>query len=222
MMNRFVNPRKTWVLSSLFALMMAASNLMGAETENSTIKPEIRSSKAPIVQIANTAASRLQQQVEQDGGSLEEDTPTVGEKANAAIQDAADVVYSAGNTTREFLAEQGREYLGRPGEATGQLIGGLAQGVTAVGGGLTQVSGYVTEGVTDASVWTYDNALKPAATKIADGAETVWNWSGEQLTNAGSFFTGLFTPKTETPLVFHALSSAPLDASGFLSLTPSS
>ena len=189
---RFMNSKKTWMLSSLFALMMAGSSLMGAETEGKEVKPEIRSSKTPIVQVANPASVRLQVDVARDGGTVE-GASTIGERANASVQEAADAVYAAGNTSREFLAEQGREYLGRPGEAAGQLVGGVAQGVTALGGALTQGAGYVAEGATDATVWTYDNALKPVANAVSDGVEGAWDWSGEQLKKVGNFFGGLFS-----------------------------
>ena len=64
---RFINSKKTWMLSSLFALMMAGSSLMGAETNQQDVKPEIRTSQTQFVQPAKPAAERLKTEVENDG-----------------------------------------------------------------------------------------------------------------------------------------------------------
>ena len=73
MIKRFNSYKNNLILSSVFALMAFVGGYhLGSQQNNREVRPEIRSSQTPIVQVERSAAARLQQQVEQDGGAIEE------------------------------------------------------------------------------------------------------------------------------------------------------
>jgi len=168
---------KNYLKGLVLATALYGANLMGAQTDAPALKPEIRSSETPIVQVERSAGQRLQQEVERDGGTVEGQEVTAGEKANAAVQDFANDVYGAGDKVEDFL----RENIGNAG---GTIFGAPVKVVTGLTGGLTQGAGYVAQGATDGANWVYDNALAPTGEFFADG----WNK-----------FTGLFSSEEKAP-----------------------
>ena len=86
MSRRFNSYRNNLILTSVFALMAFVGGYhLGSQQNNREVRPEIRSSNTPIVQVNEAAAARLQQQVEQDGGSIETSTPTLTEENGRSV-----------------------------------------------------------------------------------------------------------------------------------------
>ena len=178
--------KKSWLerqriamMSSFFALAMGATSLFGGETQENAIKPEVRSSATEMVQTGamGQAASKLDAQVREDGGEVE--APSTGSQVIDDVNSAADTVYSAGSTARNFLTEKGEEYLGAFGRGLGTLLGSGVEVVTGTAGLLTQGAGYVAGGATDAGIALNKHVLQPTGDYVAqtarDGYETVSN-----------------------------------------------
>ncbi len=178
--------KKSWLerqriamMSSFFALAMGATSLFGGETQESAIKPEVRSSATEMVQTGamGQAASKLDAQVREDGGEVE--APSTGSQVIDDVNSAADTVYSAGSTARNFLTEKGEEYLGAFGRGLGTLLGSGVEVVTGTAGLLTQGAGYVAGGATDAGIALNKHVLQPTGDYVAqtarDGYDTVSN-----------------------------------------------
>ena len=178
--------KKSWLerqriamMSSFFALAMGATSLFGGETQENAIKPEVRSSATEMVQTGamGQAASKLDAQVREDGGAIE--APSTGSQVIDDVNSAADTVYSAGSTARNFLTEKGEEYLGAFGRGLGTLLGSGVEVVTGTAGLLTQGAGYVAGGATDAGIALNKHVLQPTGDYVAqtarDGYDTVSN-----------------------------------------------
>lgn len=178
--------KKSWLerqriamMSSFFALAMGATSLFGGETQENAIKPEVRSSATEMVQTGamGQAASKLDAQVREDGGEVE--APSTGSQVIDDVNSAADTVYSAGSTARNFLTEKGEEYLGAFGRGLGTLLGSGVEVVTGTAGLLTQGAGYVAGGATDAGIALNKHVLQPTGDYVSqtarDGYETVSN-----------------------------------------------
>ena len=178
--------KKSWLerqriamMSSFFALAMGATSLFGGEMQENAIKPEVRSSATEMVQTGSMgqAASKLDAQVREDGGEVE--ASSTGSQVIDDVNSAADTVYSAGSTARNFLTEKGEEYMGAFGRGLGTLLGSGVEVVTGTAGLLTQGAGYVAGGATDAGIALNKHVLQPTGDYVAqtarDGYETVSN-----------------------------------------------
>ena len=80
--------RNNLMLTSLFALFTFGAYFTGLQQGRSSVRPEIRSSNTPIVQVDRSATTRLQAQVAQDGGSIE--APAVTPEQPAVEEERSD------------------------------------------------------------------------------------------------------------------------------------
>jgi hypothetical protein len=94
MSRRFNSYRNNLILTSVFTLMAFVGGYhLGSQQNNREVRPEIRSSQTKIIVVGYSAADRLQQQVERDGGTIENArTPSVvTEQAEKNTQKVEDV-----------------------------------------------------------------------------------------------------------------------------------
>ena len=132
--------------------------LMRAEMYKEEMAEQTPVENSPTV---NEITNGYPENKENFGETFAQTDKTTGDQVNETVQRAADDVYQAGHNADRYL----RDNLG---EGLGGAVGSVTELGTSIGGGTTQVAGYVAGGVTDASVAVYDNVLEPVGGAVGD------------------------------------------------------